>query len=336
MKRTLEAVFRHLFRLLLLIVVFPLVGVAVMYFLVPRSYQATAALWALHRYEVIGATGPESDLTSTPSQTQTAALTDLLQTRSFTLKVAQGIDLASSLGLSASVQNDPQQLQDALFHEISTHVLVTATGYNLFTIAYTNHDPQIAQQIVQAVIRDYGTQSQNLSVAEGQNLLTNYQAQLQSATEAEKNAVNAESQYLAQHPDIASSPAKQAADPQYQQLDAARVQAVANVQNIQNTIDTIQQAISSTGGSSSTLYQTIDSPQVLPVSRTKNYLVGGGIGLGVALLADIIFLVVLVRRDRAIYSTSDLQDIVVVPVLMQLPRLTAASVSLLTTGPVNE
>jgi hypothetical protein len=46
----------------------------------------------------------------------------------------------------------------------------------------------------------------------------------------------------------------------------------------------------------------------------------------VALLADIIFLVLLVRRDRAIYSPSDLEGVVALPVIMRLPRLTAASV----------
>jgi capsular polysaccharide biosynthesis protein len=326
-RRTLEALFRHTFQVLLLVIFFPLIGVACTYFFVPKTYQASSSLWALRRYAVIGATGSESDLTSTPSETQATALTDLLQTRSFTLDVAQGIDLAPTLGLSASVVNDPQQFQQALFTEISTHVVVTAAGYNLFKITYINRNPQIAQQVVQAVIREYGSQSQGLSVAEGKELLVSYQAQLQSATQAENQAVNAEAHYLAQHPGLASSPAAQAADPQYQQLEAARSQAEANVENIQNTIETIQQSISTTGGNSDTLFQTIDSPHVTPVSRTKDYLVGGGVGLGVALLTVLIFLVILVRRDRAIYSTGDVQEVVNLPVIMQLPHLTAASLA---------
>lgn len=326
MKRTLEALFRHSWQIFLLLMLFPVVGVAVTYVFVPRTYQATASLWALHRYAVIGATGAESDLTATPSQTQATALTDLLQTRSFTQAVTQGIDLAHPLGLGSSVIADPQQLQQALFTEISTHVVVTASGYNLFKLSYINRDPLVAQQIIRAVISNYGSQSLGLSVAEGKDLLTSYQAQLQSVMQTENAAVNAEAQYLQQHPDLASSPTKQAADPQYQQLEAARVQAQASVETIQNQINTLQQSIGTTGGSTNTLFQTLDAPQVTPVSRTKSYLVGGGVGLGVALLADIIFLVLLVRRDRAIYSPSDLEEVVALPVIMRLPRLTAASV----------
>ena len=101
MRRTLEAIFRHPLQLILLLVLFPTIGVAIAYFLVPRTYQATASLWALHRYEIIGTTGPESDLTSTPAQTQATALSELLQTRSFALTIAQGVSgLAFSLNLA--------------------------------------------------------------------------------------------------------------------------------------------------------------------------------------------------------------------------------------------
>lgn len=336
MRRTLEAMFRHPWQLLILIVLFPVVGVAVTYGIVPKTYQSTASLWALHRYQVIGATGPESDLTATPSQTQATALTELLQTRSFVQLVVQGIDLAPSLDLSASVVADPQQLQDALFNEISTHVLVVAANYNLFKLSYINRNPQVAQQVVQSVIRNFGSQSLGLSVVEGQHLLASYQVQLLDAKQEVDNAVNAEAKYLARHPELVASPAKQASDPQYQQLEAARVQAQTNVQNIQNNINLIQQSISATGGSATTLFQVIDAPQILPVSRSKSYLVGGGIGLGMALFADVVFLIILVRRDRAIYSANDLQDIVTIPVLMQLPRLKTASVTLLATGPTND
>ena len=53
-------------------------------------------------------------------------------------------------------------------------------------------------------------------------------------------------------------------------------------------------------------------PQVpyQPVSRTKNYLIGGGAGLVVALLACVIYLVIVVRRDHGVYSAEDLQDVV--------------------------
>jgi hypothetical protein len=328
-RRTLEAIFRHPLQLLTLIALLPIIGVAVVYFMVPRTYQSTASLWALQRYFVIGSTGPESDLLSTPAETQATALTELLQTRSFVDSVVKGIDLASTLGLDSAVLNDPQQLEGALFNEISKHVVVTPSAYNLFSISYANRNPQIAQQIVASIIARYGTQGLGLSVVEGENLLGSYKTQLANASKDLNDAVNVETQYARAHPNL--NQAQLANDPQYALLDVRRVQAQATLQNLQNTINTIQQSISTQGTQVETLFQVIDTPQYLPVSRTKNYLLGGGIGLAIALLASIMYLVIMVRRDRGIYSPDDLQGLVAFPIIMQLPNLKPATVSLLTT-----
>jgi hypothetical protein len=329
MRRSLEIIFRHPFQLLVLIVLFPIIGVAVAYVLTPKTYPSSASLWALHRYAVISPTGSETDLSATPAQTQATALTELLQTRAFALSVVQGINLAPTLGLSASVINDHQELDTALTNEIAKNVIVNAVGYNLFTITYTNHNPQIAEQIVQSVISNYGSQSSTLSSQEGRNLLTGYQQQLLQAQQAQSQAVAAQDQYAASHSNMTA--AQLAADPQYQQLQSATTTAQQNVQNIQNSINQIQEEMGANGSGAGTLYQVVDAPQVAiqPTSRTKNYLTDGGIALGVALLADIIYLVMLIRRDRSIYSAYDLQEVVNLPVLMQLPALGSESIVLL-------
>ncbi len=334
MRRTLEAIFRHPFQLLALILILPIVGVAILYLVVPRTYQSTASVWALQRYFVIGSTGPESDLLSTPAQTQATALTELLQTRSFVDSVVKGIDLAPTLGLDSAVLNNPPQLEETLFSEVSKHVVVTPSAYDLFEISYINRNPQIAQKIVASVIANYGTQGLELSVAEGQNLLGNYQTQLADAQTNLNNAVTAETQYARAHPNLTQ--AQLANDPQYALLDSQRLQAQATTQNLHNTINTIQQAINTQGTQAGTLFHVIDAPQVpyLPVSRTKNYLIGGGIGLVVALLACTLYLVIVVRRDRGVYSAYDLQDFVAFPVIMQVPNLTPTARSLLTTSKI--
>lgn len=331
MRRTLEAIFRHPLQLLTLIVLLPIVGVAVAYVMVPRTYQSTASLWALQRYFVIGSTGPESDLLSTPAQTQATALTELLQTRSFVDSVVKGIDLAPTLGLDSTVMNNPQQLEETLFSEISKQTVITPSAYDLFEISYINRNPHIAQQVVASIIANYGTQGLGLSIAEGQNLLVSYQTQLVNAQKNLNDAVTAETQYARAHPNLTQ--AQLANDPQYALLDAQKMQAQSTVQNLHNTINTIQQAINTQGTQSGTLFQVIDAPQIpyLPVSRTKNYLIGGGAGLVIALLACIMYLVIVVRRDRGVYSVDDLQDLVAFPIIMQLPNLTSEAVALLTT-----
>src|SRR5260370_442274 len=102
-------------RLLFLLLLLPGLSVALVYFL-PRSYQASTSLWALRRYIIIGATGPEPDLQATPAETQATALNELLQSRSFALTVANATSLASTL--SASVRQDAQQRDDALYQDI--------------------------------------------------------------------------------------------------------------------------------------------------------------------------------------------------------------------------
>jgi capsular polysaccharide biosynthesis protein len=248
-RRTLEAIFRHPLQLLILIVVLPIIGVGFAYFGTVKTYQSTASLWALRSYGIMNSTASGNAPASTLASTQATALTELLQTRAFALSVVKGIDLAPTLGLSSSVMADPQQLQDALFNEISKKVLVTAQGTNnLFQISYTNRNPTVTQQVVQSVISNYGSQSLKLSQ----------------------------------------------------------------------------------DNSSQALYEIIDAPQIptRPLSSSQKYLIGGGIGLGVALLASIIYLVILVRRDDAIYSAEDLQNVIDFPVVMQLPNLTPTAVSL--------
>jgi len=326
MYRTLEVIFRKPLQLLILIVLPPVLGVAIAYEL-PRSYQSTAALWALHRYIVIGATGPESDLQSTPAQTQAIALSELLQTRAFVLPIAHETNLASTLNLSPSVLANSELLDDALFTELSQKVAVTPQGYNLFEVSYTNPDPQVAQQVVKGVINSYASQSIAISNAEAQLLLANYQAQLADAQRNVDAAVSAESRYASSHPAD-----RLVNDPKFALLDSQRLQAQAAVQTIQGEITTVNQAISVQGTSADSLFQVIDEP-VVPdraVTRTKLYLIAGGIGLGVAIFAYALYIVILVRRNRAIYTPLDLEKVISAPVVMQLPHLSAQTVPLLT------
>jgi uncharacterized protein involved in exopolysaccharide biosynthesis len=336
MRHTLEAIFRHPLQFLTLIVVLPIIGVGVAYFTASKTYQSTASLWALHRYEIIGATGPESNLSATPAQTQTTALTELLQTHSFALAVVKGINLAPTLGLSSSIMANRQQLQDTLFNEISKKVLVTPQGYNLFAISYANRNPQVAQQVVQSVLSNYGSQSLGLAVAEAKNLVVNYQTQLQNAQQDADVAIAAESQYITEHQGLTANTLL--SDPQYAKLNMGQLRTQSVVQNLQNTIDTMQRSISAQGRGTNSLYEILDTPQVpaSSLSRSKDYLTGGSVGLGLALLASTIYLVILVRRDHAIYSTNDLQKVTALPIVMQLPNLTPATVSLLATGTVGD
>ncbi len=322
MHRTIEAIFRHPILLLVLLIVPAAISLAVAY-LLPRSYQSSASLWALRRYEIIGATGPESDLLATPSETQVAALTELLQSRVFALSVAKSTDLASTLKLSQSIQSDPQLLDDALLLEVSQHVKVTSRGYNLFEIVYVNRNPSVAKQVVAAVIQEFKLQSQGFSVVEGQRLLEGYQTQLQQAKHDADVAAQAESAYYAAHPALKALGTSAMNDPQYALLDAKRLQAQAILQSLQSTVASLSQQIALQNGNQDTFFKVIDSPIApdVAVSRTKTFTTYGGAGVGIGLAACVLYILVLVRRDHALYTIRDLQKVSTYPILMQFPQL---------------
>nr|BBH95736.1 hypothetical protein KTA_39350 [Thermogemmatispora argillosa] len=334
MGRVLEVIFRRPLQLALLFVMFPAVAIAVVLIL-PPSYETTASLWALRRYEVIGATGPETNLQATPAETQATALSELLQSRTFALKVAAQAQLAATL--DEHTRSNPLLRDDALFTEISKHVLVRAVGYNLFTITYENRSPQVAQQVVESVIENYSEQSQQFSIAEAQYLLQSYQGQLVKAQQDAANAAAAEARYLTSHPDLAhqvlvSGPDYAATlDPTYSLLHSQTKQAQATVENLQSLIASLKQEISSQGTGVNSLFKVIDSPAVgtQPVPRTKSLLIGGGIGLAAAILSCSALVIMQVRRQRAIYTPLDVQKITTLPVLAQLPRLRGESVAAL-------
>ncbi len=245
-QRVLESVFRRPLQFLLLLIILPPLGVAVVYVVVPRTYSAAASLWAFHRYEVIGLTGPETDENSTPAETQATALTELLQTRVFALSVADATDLPTTLPADERANS---QLQDnALFTEISQHVTVASQGYNLFDITYINKNARVAQQVVQSTIHNFAVQSQGFSIVEAQLLLEGDQTQLVNARNAAAKAVTAEANYIAAHANLTES--ELLTDPQYTLLHAQSQQAQATVANIQSSIDTVNQEINAGGDSS--------------------------------------------------------------------------------------
>jgi uncharacterized protein involved in exopolysaccharide biosynthesis len=318
--KVIEIFFRRKWGLLALLVLPIIVGAAVAIKL-PRQYQASAGLWALRRYEIIGATGPESDLTATPAVTQAGTLQELLQSRSFALAVAYDSSLPKQL---AAANPTTQGLQDALYSEISQHVLATPLGYNLFNVTYSNTDPVVALQVVKAVVAHYGADSISASTAEGEQLLISYQTQLKAAQQQARQATQAAANYLSEHQ---LSATQAAVDPQYQLLVAQSNQANAVVGAIQNDINTVQQQLATLSSGSSGLYIVQDAPAVpdRAVSRTKTVLVAGGIGLAVGLVAAIGYLLILVRLDQTLYSLADVGAVAPYPVLVQIPRLPGQS-----------
>lgn len=313
MTKVIEILFRNKGKLVALLLLPVLVSGVIVFFL-PRSYQATARLWALQRYAVISATGIESDIQSTEAMTQATALNEFLQTKTFDLAVAKDTDLAKHVGVP---QSDTQNLQDALYAEISTHVVVTPSSQYLFSITYTNANPLVAMQVVKAVITHYSIESAAYATAEGAQLLSSYQGQLTTAQQQAESATQKAVDYFQAHNLTATT---SQSDPQYQALSQQALQAQTALAAIKTNINTINQSLASL---ESGLFKTVDAPTLptKPEARTKSLLLGGGVGLAIGLLGCIGYLLILVRLDQSIYSTADIPAITDYPVLIQIPRL---------------
>ncbi len=332
MIKLLEAVFRRLILLLLILFVPIVIGVGIGYTF-PPTYQASATLWALQRYEIIDAGATGSTVPVTPADTQASALTELLKSGAFDVAVGKATDLQSTFPAQSLVS--AQALEDAYVADISKNVKVVAQGTNLYQISYTNRNPQIAVQVVKAVMAQFLTQGQPFSVIQGQtysileaqHLLQADQSQLTKAQADADTAARNESTYLAAHPTATL------ADPQYAQLDAQRQQAQTTVTNLQTTIATLNQQIAA--AQSTGLFKTLDAPAVPATagSRLLILLTAGGVGAAIGLVVCIVYILILVRRDRAFYSILDVQKATSYPILMQVPELPKASKGLVASGP---
>jgi hypothetical protein len=320
--RVFEVVFRHPFRLLSLIVLLPLLSVAVVFFL-PRTYHATGTLLAVARYQVSGATGAESNLQDSPAGTQASAMNELLQTQEFDLAVAKETGLAATL--PASERSDPQTTNQAIFDDISKHAIATPVAYSTYSVVYTNKSAQVSRDVVAAIIDQFGTQGVAFSVLAANNLIASDTATLKSYTTNLQAARTAEAQYVSSHPRLQNNPVLLQNDAQYLQDDAARQQWQTAVDTLNGQVQALQQEIDQlSAGGAAALYLVLDKPQVpdKPDSRTKDFVLGGVLGLVLALLIGTLAIVFSLRRDHSIYRPADLAKVTDLPVIMQVPHLT--------------
>lgn len=340
MKRTFEAIFHRFILLMILIILLPLLSLVVAYFL-PRSYQTTARFWAWHTLQSVSVASqnpstaqqeidPQTDVPITPAQSQANTLSQFLQTYDFDLTITKGTAIASTLGLDTSTLANPQRRDEAIVQDISHHVQVAAQGHNLVSVSYTNHNPAVSQQVVKAVLLHYASQYQSFILTEGQKLLDGYQKQLTVALLEANKAATADAHYRLTHPGLNSDALL--ADSQYQSLHNQVQIMQAYVTSLQSTIANLNQTISQ-NAASDTLFKTLDAPATQPVSRTISFLIAGAIGLGTALLACIVYIFFVVRRDRAVvYTAFDLQKVISFPVVTQLPHLSPQVVPVLLNG----
>ena len=337
-RRVIEVIFRHPAPLAALLVL-PILASLAVAFLLPRTYAATASLWALRNYIATDVQNG-SGVTQTPAQTQADALSDLLQTRTFDLAVASDANLASTL--DASTRNDASARDAALVRILSSNVKVDAAGDNLLTVTYQDASRTLATNVVTAVVKEYGTQIVNLTALDAQAFLNAYQAQIADAQANVQAAQSAEQAYVQTHSNLTGAALE--LDPQYLALEAQTAQAEAILNTMQsvesqNTIAAQSQNFAVQSQAANALFTVLDQPAAptTPVSRAKDLVVAAAIGLVVAFFAASVYLLLLLRRSQAIYTADDLRSVLNLPILAQAPALSpAARTRLLTASDFGE
>lgn len=324
MRRMLERLFRHPVQALTLFLTPVLLSAAVL-LVTPASYKATASLWALRPFIVIGATGPEADRLATPAESQATAIDEMVQTRSFALAVAHSTHLESEL--SDSTRANPQLAEETLYHAIASGVYVSAQGYNLVIISYTDNDQHIAEEVVAAVIAQYGVQGPALAVSKGQQMIVDNTARLPQLQMTADAAVQAEASYLANHPQD-HDPQVAMGDTQYQLLHVQAQEAQAQLTSLQSAIDMSSQNVASLSTGATGLFYEIDRPLApsRPTWNVRGLLLGAFGGVVLGLLAALVYLFLVEMGDSAIYQLPEVERATDWPVLTQLPHLRSASI----------
>jgi uncharacterized protein involved in exopolysaccharide biosynthesis len=321
MRRALEIVFRQRRRFLLLLVLLPALSL-VLGFLIPRPYQASATLWAAKRYEVTDATWVSEWYNmlgvnnTVPAQAQAQALMELLNSRAFDLQIASATDLPRHVSTSTFQQRD-----DALFADISRNVKVQADGNNLVSITYTNADPHIALQVVTATIQTFALTSQQLAVQSAQELLAMDQTQLDALQRSVADAEANLQAYVDTNPGLRNDTTKQANDSQYQFLIGQLTSAKKNAADVQAQIAQLQLQLTTIGGQADVFFSVQDAAVLVPLktSRTQILLLALAVGLAIALVISAVYLALLTRADRSIYSEAEIETALSVPVLAEIP-----------------
>lgn len=322
MRRALEIVFRQWRLFVLLLILLPVLSLAIG-FTMPQSYQASATLWAANRFNSTNAaSAPQwyvmlSDTTITPSQAEAAALTELLGSRTFALQVAH----AAGLSEHTSGATTPQQVDNALFAEISHNVKVQSVGNNIVTITYTNANAQLATKVVAATMQTFATTTQQLALQTAKELLSADQTSLSGLQKSADDATAALYTFLSQHRSEASDYAKLNADANYQYLSAQVASAKQNVADVQSQVNQLQIQIATIGSQPDAFFTVQDAPTAVKASRTMILLLALAVGLAVALVISIVYVALLMRADHSAYSAADLTDALSVPVLAEIPTV---------------
>lgn len=330
--RVLEAAFRHIWLLLLPPMLMPLV-VTPLAVLLTGSYETRAAIW-VDRPTYFRASNDDLGRMTTPAQSQSARLNQLLRSRTFLMSVAEQTPLAPLVGSTKG--------EDRIHEIVDKGLLVTPSGDNLISISFQATSPAISFQVVDQLLQKFQERGDVDQQGQADQAISFYEDRLQSAEDRLAKSNEALRRYVASNPRLAASDRSSAVaattagrpsdasvvDPRLGELQARVDLDGRDVDRARSSLDDAHFNVSATAQGQALGFQVIDPPQ-MPTEPRRSLrklmifpaaAVVAGFGLSAVLL------LLLVGMDRSVRSASDLSSRL--PVVAVLPTLAFAQTQL--------
>lgn len=308
----------------------------------PRTYQATANLWFDH-----GPIPNPSPMISseTPADQANSIFHELLNSHDFDIAVGRRGPLASYYDTTGNFpSSDPitplvhwiegrpaptgdtrQALVDnGVTITLQKYVLVTPIEPNEVGLSFDFSDPTIAAGTLKAFIDQFEEQVKATALVAAQGSRDFYSQQVQAQTKAVADADAAVANYLAAHPSLGSPfPPPDATFAGLREADDLARQQLATLTKELDQANLDVAAIQAPGPYG---FRIIDAPKapLSPTGLLKTVLLGFGGGLGVSLLLIGVICFLLVSADDSITRGRDLQRILGLRVIGEVPLVSEA------------
>jgi uncharacterized protein involved in exopolysaccharide biosynthesis len=318
MHRYLEAIFSHRLPLILPIVLSLAASVAFVA-TQPRTYQATGGMWFQSNTIAGDVNRSSQDPTPTPAAAATNVFHELIDTRTFCLKVAHRGQLAdyvsdprhaaqdpasrvsaliSGIASGSSSRPSQQSLDDTMVYILQHNVTVSTSGPHIVTLQMKFTDGAVAAATLRA-LQDQFSDEVLASVRAQQDLAKN---QLDDRQKVMQNAEAAVAAYMAAHPEL-----RQLGAPPDAVLD--QLQQTANQDRTRYSEALTQYDQMRLQGDASN-FRVIDRPATpgKPVSWLSSLLLAAAAGLGIGLLLSFVGVILLVLGDSTIVSEDEIEQ----------------------------
>jgi hypothetical protein len=293
--RALDVIFQHLFRLLAVVLLVPLVAGAVGLAL-DHAATVEARIWADKPIFTPAFATDRFTSGDSPADIESGILRELIGTSQFTTEVLTAVDF--------SYPNWSTDEQTSAEADLQTNVTVTTEGSHLFTLDYRTTNTARGRQVVNAIIAAFGRQVQALDTTQVSVTQTALQGQVDAAYRNMNDAVQAAQTYLAQHQSVEN-------DPSYQTLVAQAQSKTDSYLAMQAQLDEAKGAQTAVFTLQASFFHVVDQPVVVPLKIDQHlpavkYLLFALVGV---LAAETLLVYVVARRDPHIRAVQDIRRV---------------------------